>query len=268
MGTPVGLAVSPSGALFYATRSTRCGCSGRGGGAMSRFGRRTFLASSAGVAAGGVRGGRAAGSSGGARRPERRNGPSDRRSRRGRPARCVPAASRSTAWPTRWASTPTTARSPGRCRHGRGVAQTAYRIMVRRADPGQPGSSGTAARWSRPGRPSSPTGARRWRPTPPTLDGPGPGAAALGAGLGAGALHHDAAGRRLAGPVAAPGRRLAATRPGDLSAHGGDAAGRHRRPGHGLRLRRPHLPLFVDGAAVDAWPSFSYPDEQYVRAWT
>ena len=24
--------------------------------------------------------------------------------------------------------------------------------------------------------------------------------------------------------------------------------------------------LYVDGMAVDAWPSFSYPDEQYVRA--
>ena len=89
----------------------------------------------------------------------------------------------------------------------------------------------------------------------------------MGAGLCAGPLHH---------------RRCA---PRDWQAHWLRPAGASSQPDRVTYLRTEVTPpagtvvratayvsaahtyrLFVDGAPVDAWPSFSYPDEQYVRA--
>ena len=85
-------------------------------------------------------------------------------------------------------------------------------------------------------------GARRRRRLP--VDGPGARVRVgrVGGGLRAVSLHHRTARRGLAGPVAAPGRRLFATRSRDVPAHRGDPAHRHRRPRLRLRLRRAHLP--------------------------
>ena len=157
--------------------STRCASSGRHD--MSRFGRRTFLASSAGVAAGAA----AAGALPGVARPagaadaERAPGRDRACWRRRRRARCAPPGSRSTGPPTRSASTPTTARSPGRCRR-RGARWSRPATASWCAGPTRrtPGSCGTAASWSRPGRPSSPTRGRRSPPTRPTSGRSGRGA--------------------------------------------------------------------------------------------
>ena len=104
---------------------------------------------------------------------------------------------------------------------------------------------GTAARWQSArqafvayaGPPLAADAAYRW-----TVQARGAGGA-VGPGLSPGTLHHGpAAGRLDRRPLAAPGRRLAATRPGHLPADRGHAAGGHRGARHGLRLRRPHLP--------------------------
>ena len=216
---------------------------------MSRFGRRTFLASSAGVAAGAVAAGAAGGPAAPAADAERLREAASLgcvRRQRPPPGRSAPAGSRSTASSTRSGSTPTTARSPGRCRR---------RAAARRRPPpaswcGAPTRATPALVWDSgavrpPGRPSSPTPARRSPPTPPTSGrcrprGP-PGD--WGPVVRAGPLHHRAARRRLAGPVAArPAGSLAATRPRHLPAHRGHPAGRHPAPRHRLRLGRPHVP--------------------------
>ena len=276
MGTPVGVAVSASGALFYARRRPEHGAGHRIGErvvAVSRFGRRTFLASSAGVAAGAVAAGAwtaapAAGAGGGSGRARRRDarraaaaaGPAPRQRahgqrpdgpRWGRPRRLLlrldaagaRAAARRRPPTGSWCGAPTRA---------------------------TPALSGTAAPWTRPGRPSSPTPARRWPPTPPTawtVQARAPGAAG--------------------GPVSAPATSPPALRDADwqaatwLTPAAGLGSSPTASPTCATRSPRPPAPsvratayvsaahtyrLYVDGAPVDAWPSFSYPDEQYVRA--
>ena len=128
-----------------------------------------------------------------------------------------------------------------------------------------PGWSGTVARWLRPGRRSWPTAGRTRRRRRVPVDGPGTGP---GGGWG---------------PVAAPAQFTTALRDGDWQAQWLRPAGASR-PDRVTYLRTDVTPpagavaratafvsaahtyrLFVDGTPVDAWPSFSYPDEQYVR---
>ena len=87
------------------------------------------------------------------------------------------------------------------------------------------------------------------------------------------------------GPASAPARFTTALRDGDWQAQWLRPAGDSQQPDRVTYLRTEVTPpagaidrvtayvsaahtyrLFVDGAPVDAWPSFSYPDEQYVRA--
>ena len=219
-----------------------------GGVSMSRFGRRTFLASSTGIAAGAAvagalavrrragrwrgrgtalaeRGRRRRGPPGGTLRAVGAHGQRPRRPRRRRPRRLLvrldPAGTRAAPWRRR--------RTASWC-----------------AGPTRPsaGSSGTAARCRRPARPSSPTGDR---PSPPTRPTSGRCSRAVPAGRW--------------GPVSAPARfttalraadwqaqwlrpagDFATARPRHLPAHRGHAARRRPPPRHGLRLRRPHLP--------------------------
>ena len=162
---------------------------------MSRFGRRTFLASSAGVAAS-VSGGRGDADS---RRPPRPKPPKDTYVSltpwRAHPARCALVDSPRTARSTPSASTPTTARWPGRCRlTGVTVTQTAYRIVVRRTDPTRGGivwDSGPvlSARQA--------FVAYKGPPWPPTRRTSGPsnpaGTPTRWAGIGPVAVHHGTA---------------------------------------------------------------------------
>ena len=125
-----------------------------------------------------------------------------------------------------------------------------------------PAPSGTAAPSNPPSRPSSPMAGRRWTPTPPTPGPSGPGrppqpptrdrsdADATDGRRRSGAPPSKPApfvtGLRTTdwapAPVAQTSRRLGPARPGHLPAHRGHAARRHDQAGHGLRLRRPHLP--------------------------
>ena len=246
MGTPIGVAVSPSGALYYSDASFDTVRVIGGGHDMSRFGRRTFLASSAGVAAGAAVGRRrrgpcAAPAGGDAARAAAWGAPS---CRRGHPARCGLAAHGQRLGDP-------VGVDPDDCSFAwtlqatrRSVMQTAYRIVVRRTDPAHGGLvwdsgpvlSARQAFVAYGGPPLAADAAYEW-----TVQPTGPGGA-LGAGVGAGPVHHGAAAGRLAGPVAAPRRRLPAARPRHLPAHRGHTAGGHPPPGHRLRLCRPHLP--------------------------
>ena len=244
MGTPVGVAVTLRGALYYADASAdTVRVPSPRGGHVSRFGRRTFLASSAGVAAGAVAG--------------------DRR-RVGVPGHAGGAADRSRPVPPPPIGGPLRAGGltvngvtdpvgidPDDCSFawtlpalGRGGAQTAFRMVVRRTDPAAPASPGTAAPWIPPGRPSSPTAGRRWPPMPPTAGPSSPGASGQWGPSSAPARFTTRCaprtGRR-AGGSARPG--LAATRPRHVPPHRGDPARRQRGSGHGLRVRRPHVPV-------------------------
>ena len=103
---------------------------------------------------------------------------------------------------------------------GRSVMQTAYQVVVRRTDPGHERTvwdSGPvlsaqqafvgvhrASLWSA-------DAAYEWTVQPRGY------AERWGADVRPGPLHHRAARRRLAGPLAATGRRLVTTRPRDLS---------------------------------------------------
>ena len=196
MGTPSGVVVSPSGAVYYADAGLDTVRVDRDGDHVSRFGRRTFLASSAGVAAGATVAGATPPRR--LRRRSGRRGRSDAATRADAPGgparhRCAPAGSRRTARSTPSASIPTTARSPGRCRpRGRPVMQTAYRIVVRRTDPG-PRRDRVGQRSGRLGpaglRRLRRSSARRRRRLP--VDRPAEGVCrAVGAGVGAGAVHH------------------------------------------------------------------------------
>ena len=171
MGTPVGRRGVAVGGAVLRRRRPRHGAGDRDGSrvAVSRFGRRTFLASSAGVAA--------------ARRPRaRRRCTAARRS--GAAARAARAARRAAA-----RAGPAAGRRAHGQRPDRPGGDRPRRLLVRldaagagRAPwpdglprrgaahrPGpDAGSSGTAAPCPRPGRPSSPTAGRRWPPTRPT----------------------------------------------------------------------------------------------------
>jgi alpha-L-rhamnosidase len=236
---------------------------------VSRFGRRTFLASSAGVAAG-------VAATGG---PVLLGSPGEAGA--GGATRAVDAAAESPG-PLRAGAltvnglTDPVGIDPDDCRlawmlqaNGRNAAQSAYRIVLRRTDPGH---SGTV--WKTPpvdsasqafipygGPPLAADAAYRW-----TVQ-------ARGAGAGW-------------GPVSTPARFTTALRQGDwTAAHWLRPAGDSQQPDRVTYLRAEVTPpsgtvaratayvsaahtyrLYVDGAAVDAWPSFSYPDEQYVRA--
>lgn len=151
---------------------------------------------------------------------------------------------------------------------GRGVVQQAYRIVVRRTDPGH-----TGALWD---------------------SGPVPGAQQAFVLYGGPALAGDAAyawtvqargeGARW-GPVSAPMSFTTALRAGDWTAQWLKPAGASAQPDRVTYLRTEVSPpagvvrratayvsaahtyrLSLNGAPVDAWPSFCYPDEQYVRA--
>ena len=151
---------------------------------------------------------------------------------------------------------------------GRAVAQTASRIVVRRTDPAQRGlawDSGTVLSARQAfvayGGPSlAADAAYEW-----TVQPRGP------------------AGRW--GPVSAPARFTTALRAADWQAQWLQPAGDSQQPDRVTYLRTEVTPaagtlrratayvsaahtyrLYVDGTAVDAWPSFSYPDEQYTRA--
>ena len=87
------------------------------------------------------------------------------------------------------------------------------------------------------------------------------------------------------GPVSTPTRFTTALRAADWQAQWLHPAGNSQQPDRVTYLRTEVTPspgalrratayvsaahtyrLYVDGMPVDAWPSFSYPDEQYVRA--
>ncbi len=233
---------------------------------MSRFDRRTFLASSTGLAAGAAVAGalppgavlaegadaarpvRSAGAPGGTLRPSALtvNGLVD-------PVGIDPDDC-SFAWALQAS--------------GRAAAQTASRIVVRRTDPAQRGltwDSGTVLSARQAfvayGGPSlAADAAYEW-----TVQPRGP------------------AGRW--GPVSAPARFTTALRAADWRAQWLQPAGNSQQPDRVTYLRTEVTPasgalrratayvsaahtyrLYVDGTAVDAWPSFSYPDEQYARA--
>ena len=151
---------------------------------------------------------------------------------------------------------------------GRAVAQTAFRIVVRRTDPGRRGlawDSGTVtsarqAFVAYAGPPLAADAAYEW-----TVRARGPG------------------GRW--GPVSTRAQFTTALRAEDWQAQWLQPAGASQQPDRVTYLRTEVTPaagtlrratayisaahtyrLYVDGAAVDAWPSFSYPDEQYTRA--
>ena len=235
---------------------------------MSRFSRRTFLASSAGVAAGAAaaaRPGRAD------RRPKRAR----RNAHRG--AKGDPPAGRSACrrgLTVNGVGDPVGI-DPDDCSFawtlqasGRAVRQTGWRIVLRRADPTRTGvvwdsgpvASARQAFVAYGGPALAADAAYRW-----TVQARGPG------------------GRW--GPVSAPARFTTALRDGDWQAQWLRPAGDSQQPDRVTYLRTEVTPpggsidrvtayvsaahtyrLFVNGAPVDAWPSFSYPDEQYVRA--
>ena len=245
VGTPTGVAVSRSGALYFSDGSLDTVRVIGGGLSVTRFGRRTFLASSGGVAAAPpwparCRRWRLPAGGEDAARPL-----GERAAVFGRPPSGPPARRRAHGQRPRRpsASTPTTARSPGPPAPGRAVTQTAYRIVVRRTDPGHTGTVWDSGTVRPPSRPSSPTADRRWPPTPPTSGPCRPRARPSGGGRsGSGPLHHglraadwQAQWLQPAGASAQPDRVT-------LPAHRGHPAGRHPAAGHGVRLRRPHLP--------------------------
>ena len=241
---------------------------------MSRFGRRTFLASSAGVAAGAASAGAAlplgpGGSgdefgAGAAVRPSGTSG-GDLASAHG-PLRAGTLTVNGLTDPVgvdpdgcffAW-----TLQAPGRA-----VAQTGSRLVVRRTDPTR-----TGVVWD---------------------SGPVDSARQAFVAYGGPALAADAAyewtvrarGAVGWGPVSAPARFTTALRPADWQAQWLRPAGASSQPDRVTYLRTEVAPpagtvaratayvsaahtyrLFVDGAPVDAWPSFSYPDEQYARS--
>ena len=235
---------------------------------MSRFGRRTFLASSTGVVAGAaVAGALPAGVAVGGEDAARPLGSALVSAGRSGPLRAAALTVNGLADPV--------GVDPDDCScawslhaSGRAVTQTASRIVVRRTDPGHRGlawDSGTVA------------SARQAF------------VAYAGPSLAADAAYEwtvqprGAAGRW--GPVSPPARFTTALRAGDWQAQWLQPAGASRQPDRVSYVRKEVTPtagtlrratayvsaahtyrLYVDGVAVDAWPSFSYPDEQYPRA--
>jgi alpha-L-rhamnosidase len=238
---------------------------------VSRFGRRTFLASSAGVAAGAAATGAALplepgdfGDAGAAVRPSGTSG-GDLAAARG-PLRAGTLTVNGLTDPVgvdpdgcffAW-----TLQGPGRA-----VSQTGSRLVVRRTDPTRTGvvwdsgavDSGRQAFVAYGGPALAADAAYEW-----TVQA------------------HGAAGW---GPLSAPARFTTALREADWQAQWLRPAGASTQSDRVTYLRTEVVPptgkvaratafvsaahtyrLFVDGKPVDAWPSFSYPDEQYVRA--
>jgi alpha-L-rhamnosidase len=235
---------------------------------MSRFGRRTFLASSTGLAAGAaVAGALPAGIASAA-------GEDAERPLAGVLAAAGSAGTLRTSGLTVNGLVAPVGVDPDDCSFawivqalGRAVTQTAFRIVVRRTDPAHAGlawDSGTVVSARQAfvayGGPSlAADAAYEW-----TVQPRGP------------------AGRW--GPVSAPARFTTALRAADWRAQWLQPAGNSQQPDRVTYLRTEVTPaagtfratasvsaahtyrLYVDGVPVDAWPSFSYPDEQYVRA--
>jgi len=229
---------------------------------MSRFGRRTFLASSAGVAGAAAAGASRPLRSGAATRPV---GVLGAAGRSGGPIRASGLTVNGLTDPVgidpdgcffAW-----TLQSPGRV-----VAQVAFRVVVRRTDPTR-----TGVVWD---------------------SGPVASSRQAFVAYGGPALAADAAyqwtvrarGPAGWGPVAAPAQFTTGLRDADWQAQWLRPAGESSQPDRVTYLRTEVTPpagavaratafvsaahtyrLFVDGSPVDAWPSFSYPDEQYVR---
>ena len=234
---------------------------------MSRFGRRTFLASSAGVAASAAAAGALPGVAGpaGAAAAERALERSDVL------AAPPPGPLRASALTVNGATDPVGV-DPDDCSFawtlrasGREVEQTSYRIVVRRTDPGHTGvvwDSGVVvtarqAFVAYAGPPLAADAAYEWTVRPRGY-----------------ALKW--------GPVSAPARFTTALRATDWQAQWLRPANASEQPDRVTYLRTEVTPpagalrratayvsaahtyrLYVDGAPVDAWPSFSYPDEQY-----
>ena len=235
---------------------------------MSRFGRRRFLTSSAAVASAGV----VAGASWPSGSPAE-SGAAERPVSEGAAAR--PPGPLRTGRLTVNGLTDPVGIDPDDCSFawtlqasGRAVAQTGWRIVVSRTDPTHaevvwdsgPVTSARQAFVAYTGPTLAADAAYRW-----TVEARGPGA--------------------RWGPASAPARFTTALRDGDWQAQWLRPAGDSQQPDRVTYLRSEVTPpagaidrvtayvsaahtyrLFVDGAPVDAWPSFSYPDEQYVRA--
>jgi alpha-L-rhamnosidase len=247
-------------------------------GRFGRFGRRTFLASSAGVAAGAAAGGAGLLSPGSA-------GPA------------APAGAAQRAAGAAGATGATGAQPPGRLHagaltvngltdpvgvdpdavffawtlhaSGRAVQQTAWRVVVRRVDPGH-----VAVVWD----------------SGHVLAAQQAFVAYAGPALAADAAYQWTVQPRghaeVWGPMSAPARFTTGLRDGDWgSATWLDPQAGPTGPDRFTYVRSEFAPpqgtlrrataylsaahtyrLSVDGIPVDAWPSFSYPDEQYVRA--
>ena len=236
---------------------------------MSRFGRRTFLGSSAGVAAGVAGAGllRTASAASGAEDAEL---PLARVAALAGPSGPL----RAGGLTVNGAVDPAGV-DPDDCSFawtlhasGREVRQTAYRVMVRRTDPAHGGVT-----WD---------------------SGPVPSARQAFVAYAGPPLAADAAyewtvrargdGERW-GPTSSPARFSTALRSGDWKAQWLRPAGSSTQPDRVTYLRTVVTPpagtlrratayvsaahtyrLYLDGVPVDAWPSFSYPDEQYARA--
>ena len=235
---------------------------------MSRFGRRTFLASSAGVAAGAAAGGSwpsgALAESGAAERPI---GSAD--------AAVRPQGALRAGGLTVNGRRDPVGIDPDDCSFawtlqasGRAVAQTGWRIVVERTDPAhagvvwdsEPVTSARQAFVAYAGPTLAADGAYRWTVEARGWEG-------------------------RWGPASAPARFTTSLRDNDWQAQWLRPAGDSQQPDRVTYLRTEVTPpagavdrvtayvsaahtyrLYVNGAPVDAWPSFSYPDEQYVRA--
>ena len=167
---------------------------------------------------------------------------------------------------------------------GRSVTQAAYHVVVRRTDPGHTGTawdsgpvdSGQQAFVPYAGPALAADAAYTWTARTKTTGGSTGSAGSTGAAGSAGSW----------GPVSRPASFVTGLRDTDWQvARWLQPAGASTQPDRVTYLRNDITPpagvlqratayvsaahtyrLFVNGAAVDAWPSFSYPDEQYVRA--
>ncbi len=236
---------------------------------MSRFGRRTFLASSAGVAVGAAAAGTLPGTTvpAGAAGAERSLGGAGVLA--GAPGRL-----RATGLTVNGAVDPVGV-DPDDCSFawalrasGRAAQQTGYRIVVRRTDPAHVGVAWDSALVvtarqafvAHAGPALAADAAYEWTVQPRGYAGKW-------------------------GPVSAPARFTTALRAADWQAQWLRPSGGSVQPDRVTYLRTEVTPpagtlrratayvsaahtyrLFVDGTPVDAWPSFSYPDEQYARA--
>ena len=151
---------------------------------------------------------------------------------------------------------------------GRGAVQTGYRLVVRRTDPGHRGPV-----WN-----SGPFDSARQAFV--TYAGP----TLAGDASYEWTVQPRGAGGRW-GRISAPARFTTALRAADWTAQWLQPAAASQRPDRITYLRTQGTPpagaieratayisaahtyqLYVDGERVDAWPSFSYPDEQYLRS--